>query len=237
MSIDFPIFVINMEKDFDRWESVQDQAREFSFYVERVAAIEARNVPKVELEFVTAGVRAVWKSHMKCMRLLLESEFSHAVIAEDDFCIEKPKLLFSTLKNKEILEYDVIQLGWITPGLDNRIKRKYADLEHLFFRTLYKVLIRAKPKSSNLGRLRVRSSGKTPKGFIPDDFQPGGQFYLISREFAKAILKLNEPQFLAADDLYIALARMRSLKFIRSTKNLVSQKPFKKWSGSRFSSH
>jgi hypothetical protein len=174
---------------------------------------------------------------MKCIRLLLESEFSHAIVAEDDFCIEAPRNLFATLQSKEILSYDVIQLGWITPGLDNKIKRKYSDLEHFFFRTLHKLLVKMNRKSLNLGRLRVRNSGKTPKGFIPDDFQPGGQFYLVSREFAQAILKLNEPQFLATDDLYIALARMRSLKFIRSKKNLVSQKPFKKWSGSRFSSH
>ena len=206
MNIQFPVFVINMDKDLDRWASVQDQAREYDLMLQRVNAVEAKDVLRDELQFVTAGVRAVWKSHMKCMELLLQTKFSHSIIAEDDFHIETSEALFSTLQSQDILSYDVIQLGWVTPGLDNRLKRKYSDFEHAIFRILYKLLLRTKPKSKNLLRLRVRNSGQAPKGFIPDDFQPGGHFYLVSREFAKAILKFNEPQFLATDDLYIALA-------------------------------
>lgn len=237
MNIQFPIYVINMDKDCDRWFSVQDQARKFGLAITRVGAVESKDISESEREFVTAGVRAVWKSHMSCMEFFLASDFTHAIIAEDDFSIYDSRNLFSALSQDSVLSYDVIQLGWLTPGLDNRMRRKYADIEHFVFRAIQKLLLQTNPKSRTLSRLRVASSGSTPKGFIPDDFQPGGHFYLVSRKFAHAVLKMNEPQFLATDDLYIALARMRSLRFIRSKKNMVGQKPFEKWQGSRFSRH
>ena len=237
MNIQYPVFVINMDKDLNRWASVQDQAKRYGLNIKRVPAVESKDMPENELELVTAGVRAVWKSHMKCMQLLLESEFNHAIVAEDDFSIIASKDLFSALLDKDLLSYDLIQIGWVIPGIDNRIKRKYADIEHFIFRMLHRFLLLSNPKSKHLNRLRVRSAGCAPKGFVSDDFQPGGHFYMVSRKFAHAILKINEPQFLATDDLYIALARMRSRKFIRSKKNFVTQKPFEKWSGSRFSNH
>ena len=60
---------------------------------------------------------------------------------------------------------------------------------------------------------------------------------MVSRDFASLVLQINEPQFLATDDLYIALAKMRSVRFIRSKKSLARQKPFKKWAGKRFTNH
>lgn len=237
MRIPFPIYVINMSKDVERWISVQKQAIDLELNLNQVVAVESKDVGIEDLEFVTSGVRAVWKSHMKCMSLFLDSNFSHSIIAEDDFRIDSPEQLISTLQCQDILDYDVVQLGWIVPGLDNRLKSEYSNWEHSIFRFIYNILVRFRPKSRILERLRVKNSGHTPKGFVPDDFQPGGHFYLISRRFAHSILKMNEPQFLATDDLYIALARMRSLKFIRTRRSLVSQKPFEKWSGSRFSNH
>lgn len=237
MTSRFPVFVINLEKDLQRWASVQNQAQTYCLDVQRVDAIDSKDIPKKDLEFVTSGVRAVWQSHMKCMEIFLKSNYTHAIIAEDDFSIRAPEVLFSKLNNEKLLTFDVIQLGWITPGFDNRIKRKYSDLEHLAFRVIYWILTQANPKSEILKRLRVQSSGESPNGFVPDDFQPGGHFYMVSRKFAHAIQKMNEPQILATDDLYMALAKMRSLKFIRSKMNFAIQKPFEKWQGSRFSNH
>jgi len=82
--------------------------------------------------------------------------------------------------------------------------------------------------------LRVSRSGRSPKEYIPDNFLPGGHFYLVSVKFAAAIRGLNNPQFLATDDMYIALAKMRSFLFLRCSKNLVKQKSFPKWEGPRF---
>jgi len=237
MTIDFPILVINMDEDLDRWQSVAEQAIKFGLIVQRVPAIESKGVPVSELSFVTAGVRAVWKSHMRCMQLLVESNSTHALILEDDFQILKPKQLIASCSRSDVLRYDVIQFGWVVPGMDNRVDMVYKCIEHFFFVCFYKLLTTFTPKSNHLLRLRPSAHGRAPKGFIPDDFQPGGHCYMVSRDFASLVLQINEPQFLATDDVYMALAKMRSVRFIRSKKNFATQKPFKKWAGKRFTNH
>ena len=237
MTLDFPIFAINMDRDVDRWQSVAEQATKFGLNIQRIPAIESQNIPTSELSFVTAGVRAVWKSHMKCMQLLLESSSTHALILEDDFQILNPKDLFVSASRSDVRGYDVIQFGWIVPGLDNRADLIFKRIEDFLFRIIYKCLTSFRPKSNHLFRLRPSAHGKAPRGFIPDNFQPGGHCYMVSRDFASLVLQINEPQFLATDDLYIALAKMRSVRFIRSKKSLARQKPFKKWAGKRFTNH
>lgn len=237
MAFNLPIFAINMDKDLERWQSVTEQAIKFGLKIERVPAVESQSIPTSELSFVTSGVRAVWKSHMKCMQLLLESNSTHALILEDDFQILKPRHLFTFASRSDVRAYDVIQFGWIVPGLDNRIQLIYEMIENWLFRLIYKLLCIIRPKSKHLLRLRPSAHGKAPKEFIPDSFQPGGHCYMVSRSFASFVLQINEPQFLATDDLYVALAKMRSTKFIRSKKNIAGQKPFKKWAGKRFTSH
>lgn len=237
MSSPFPILVINVSSEVARWRSICNQAISCGLSLQRVEAVESRFVPKEELEFVTPFVRALWKSHIKCLEQFLKSNYSHAIIAEDDFQIKSSKKLISTLQRSDIVAYDVVQLGWITPGLDNFLKRQYSNFEHWIFRIIYIVISKCRPSSTTLKRLRVKHSGLAPKGFVPDDFQPGTHFYLVSREFALAALKLNNPQFLAADDMYMALARMRSFKFIRVRKCLVSQEPIVKRKERRFLNH
>lgn len=237
MAFNLPIFAINMDKDLERWQSVTEQAIKFGLKIERVPAVESQSIPTSELSFVTAGVRAVWKSHLKCMQLLLESSSTHALILEDDFQILKPKHLVAFASRSDVLAYDVIQLGWIVPGLDNRIELIYEKIEDCFFRFIHNLLSIFRPKSQHLMRLRPSTHGKAPREFIPDSFQPGGHCYVVSRTFASLVLQINEPQFLATDDLYIALAKMRSVRFIRSKINIAGQKPFKKWAGKRFKNH
>ena len=59
MTLDFPIFAINMDRDVDRWQSVAEQATKFGLNIQRISAIESQNIQASELSFVTAVVRAV----------------------------------------------------------------------------------------------------------------------------------------------------------------------------------
>ena len=228
------ILVINLERDIERWKSVSRQQLEFGLRITRVPAVTIDDVTEDETRYVTKGVRAVWRSHMRCMNYLLSSESSFIVIAEDDFEIRNSKKLSEVLIDSRIYEFDVVQLGWVVPGLRARFSILYTDLEHKVFRIVHHFLRVFFPKSSHLKRLRVQRSGRAPRGFIPDNFLPGGQFYLISKKFALSIQELNDPQFLATDDAYMALAKMRNFSFIRSKDNLVRQKSFPKWAGPRF---
>jgi hypothetical protein len=172
---------------------------------------------------------------MQCLKYFLGTSSSHALILEDDFKVLNLKKFSSCLQNPKVLQYDLVQLGFLKPGLDTRIKIFIANMETLVFRFLsllsgFPILSRKNLQT----RLRIREARDTPRGFTADDFQPGAHCYLVSREIAEAILRLNKPQFLSIDDFFTAFSQMRSFRAIRSRKSLVGQAPFAKWEGDRF---
>ncbi len=166
---------------------------------------------------------------------MLNSEHNHCVVLEDDFHIKNLSSLTKLVQNLNFDEWDMIQLGYVTPGIDDRIRQLVTNTESTIFKIIYR-FCQFLPYSSKTiaNRLRVLEAGIEPKGFVANDFQPGGHCYVISKRLAAAVLLLNKPMFLATDDFYMALSRMRSFKIIRVRKSQVSQLPFAKWSGSRF---
>ena len=228
-----PLYVINLEHDRDRWDSVCQETKESSFHTIRVSAIYARDLP--HQEFVSPGVNAAWCSHLKAMKKFLDSGAEFALIAEDDFHILNYSDLISQIEILLSNDWDMVQLGFLKPGLDARVKISFANTENLVFRFLGKVssthFFATKRISS---RMRVRQSLGIPKGYVLDDCQPGAHFYLVRRSFCQAVLQLNSPQFLSIDDFYTALSRMRTFRMLRSKRNLSTQKPFAAWSGPRF---
>jgi hypothetical protein len=169
------------------------------------------------------------------MRYFLNTNFEHAIILEDDFKILNFKNLSNSLQNPKVLQYDLVQFGFLKPGLDTRVKIFVANMETLIFRFISLISSFPVLSSRNLHRrLRVKEAQEMPWGFTADDFQPGAHCYLVSREMAEAVLKLNNPQFLCIDDFFTAFSQMRSFKAMRSRKSLVGQAPFTKWEGDRF---
>jgi GR25 family glycosyltransferase involved in LPS biosynthesis len=227
--------VINLDSQKDRWKNCLEQAQNFGLTLTRISAVTPAELPTTTPHYVTLGVRAVWESHMECMRYLLENEATHVLILEDDFEILNFKKLHCYLHSTKVLNYDLVQFGFLTPGLDTRVKVFIANVETLIFRFiafLSEFPIFSRGDSQN--RLRVKEAAEMPWGFTADDFQPGAHCYLISREMAKSVLELNNPQFLCIDDFFTAFSQMRSFKAIRSRKSLVGQAPFAKWEGDRF---
>ena len=233
MNISMPLYVINLERDVDRWESVLQESANSLFSTNRVDAINARDLP--EHDFVSSGVHAAWLSHLKAMRTFLESGAELAMIAEDDFHLTNMHELSNRIENLMGLEWDMVQFGFLKPGVDTRIKIVIANTEGLIFKLLGRFgrlpILSTKRFAS---RMRVKQSLNIPKGFVVDDCQPGAHFYLVRRSFCESILTLNNPQFLSIDDFYTALSRMRTFKMLRVRKNLATQKPFSAWAGPRF---
>ena len=177
-----PFFVINLDSEIIRWNSVESEAEIIEIKPIRVPAINAK-----------------------------------------------------LLKQPKLKEFDLIQIGFLKPGLDTRIKILFSNMEALVFRALGRICKYSKFAQLQFGnRMRVKAYSNIPKGFVIDDFQPGAHCYLISKRFACLILNLNEPQFLSIDDFYIALSKMRSFSIIRLRKSIVSQNSFPAWVGSRF---
>jgi len=225
--------VINLEKDAVRWDSVLQETATPLFNTKRVDAINALELP--EHDFVSSGVHAAWLSHLKAMSIFLESDAEFALIAEDDFHIINLKELSSYIEILNMLKWDMVQLGFLKPGIDTKIKILIANTEGQIFNLLGKLSrLPGLTSKSFSSRMRVKQSLNTPKGFVVDDCQPGAHFYLVRRSFCQSISVLNDPQFLSIDDFYTALSRMRTFRMLRVKRNLATQKPFSAWSGPRF---
>ena len=227
------LYVINLDRDVDRWNSVLNESSHGFLETHRVKAIDAHDLSSPD--FVAPGVHAAWLSHMKAMNTFLESDSDFAIIAEDDFHIKRPSDLLSYIKVLSNLDWDMVQFGFLKPGIDTRIKLLIARVDNLLFN--YLGILSQVPGLTNSkfsSRMRVRQSLATPRGFVIDDCQPGAHFYLVTRSFCQSISTLNDPQFLSIDDFYTALSRMRTFKMLRVKRNLVTQKPFSAWAGPRF---
>jgi GR25 family glycosyltransferase involved in LPS biosynthesis len=233
MKVPVQLYVINLDRDIDRWESVLKESAYSFLKVHRVKAIDARDLPSQD--FVSLGVHATWLSHIKAMNKFLESGSEFALIAEDDFHIKNPPELIAFIKALSNIDWDMVQLGFLKPGIDTRIKVFIAHADNMLF-TCLGILSQIPGLTSRnfSSRMRVRQSLTTPRGFVIDDCQPGAHFYLVKKSFCQSVSKLNDPQFLSIDDFYTSLSRMRTFKMLRIKRNLVTQKPFFGWVGPRF---
>ncbi len=233
MILPIPLYVINLDKDTLRWSSVLKEVERLPFEIRRVDAVNAKNLLPHRL--VSLGVNAAWLSHLKAMQTFLQSDNNFALIAEDDFHIVNPTKLMKEIKSLELKEWDLIQFGFLKPGIDIRIRVVTSHIDDLVFRIIGKISqIKVLSNRGFASRMRVKQSLKIPRGFILDDCQPGAHFYLVGRSFCESILSINNPQFLSIDDFYTSLSKMRTFRMIRIKKSLVSQKPFAAWAGPRF---
>lgn len=229
-----PAYLINLDRETSRLESALFEASLLEIDLFRISAVDRQNLNQEEPCLVTDGVKAAWLSHMLCLETFLKTESEFALILEDDFSIRNVKTFNKELSHLLQLSPDVVQFGFLTPGIDTRIKILISNFENTFFRILGSALKVLNHDFQN--RLRVRRLLDIPNGYVIDDFQPGAHCYLVSRKAATIILQLNKPQYLSIDDFFTGFARMRSLKFLRRRRSISGQKPFVPWQGDRFTS-
>lgn len=229
-----PAYLINLDREIDRFNSSLAESQGLDCEIFRVSAVDMQSLPDTSEFYVAAGVRAAWLSHMKCLKLFLESGYPFALILEDDFSIENKTVFNNELKRVIESSADIAQFGFLRPGIDTRIKIMVSNIEGNIFRAV--LLLARLPQIEFGGRLRVKRLIGVPKGYVIDDFQPGAHCYLVSRRAAEIVFELNEPQFLSIDDFFTAFSRMRSLRFLRIKRSISGQKPFPAWKGDRFRS-
>jgi glycosyl transferase family 25 len=96
------VLVINLEKDRDRWASVEAQLRSAGLDYERVPAIFGRDLGPQERAIHYSPLRSSWRqalgltsaeigcalSHLKAYREISTRGFSHTLILEDDVVFE-----------------------------------------------------------------------------------------------------------------------------------------------------
>lgn len=227
------ILVINLESEVSRRLqcSKQLQGLEHEF----ISAIDGRGRPKEAGQLVTAPVEAIWLSHLKALNTFLNSKYEYCLILEDDFDLASTQELKKNLRLVTKCQFDLVQLGWLTTGYDVQILKNFEGFTYFVFRAFnYLSKFNSKMKRLTEGKLRPTRASEVPSFAIPDSFLPGAHAYMVSRSFAKAVVELNSPTFLAADDFYMAIAKMRAFNTFRLRKSIVGQKGLSTIGSNRF---
>ena len=212
-------FLINLDNREDRLAEAASQFHKIPFQVDRVSAILASDIESKE-PFVPGGVAATWRSHQKAMRAHLDSSFEFAIILEDDFVVnfDIQKVLNKILT---IGDFDLVQFGYLNTSFLRRFFRYLIGCRDLLLKIICKI---ASVTNWNiLNKLIVREQKNIPFGIVLNDIQAGGQSYLVSRKFSEASQFMNNPSFLSADGMLMALSETRTFKVGRTRRNYFSQ--------------
>ena len=213
------IFLINLDDRSDRLESSTKQLKAAGLQFTRIPAVSFTEVEGSM--FLTAPVLACWKSHLKTYSALIASDFDYALVLEDDFSIYRTKKFSKFLSDLEIGKYDLLQIGFLLPGLLNRLRWVYEELEKLFFHTLG-LFSKSVGLKSFSKRLRIAEATSASLKFTQSSFMPGKHAYLVSRTMALTLADLDSPHF-SADEFLIALSKMRSFRMSRFWRSLITQ--------------
>lgn len=218
------IAIINLDDAKTRFNAASRQLDEIQLEYLRVPALDKSRIATEECLYVTNGIAAIWRSHLKAMKLFLESSEDFVIIMEDDFRITNRSAFIKSHSVFLDNNLDLLQMGFLNTGIDVYLLRK---LEHLQF-----ILLRL---ISSLGRafsfidarvsqrMRIRDIRNFSNELVPYSFLPGAHCYILSRRIAKEIVEMNDPQFLSTDDFFSALARMRSFRMCRLRSSAVTQ--------------
>ena len=229
------IYIINLDSANERLQNSLEQISFFSFQALRVPAIYAKNIKVCDMKYVSPGVAAIWKSHIKAIEIFLESKDEFVVITEDDFIINDIDLFRKSEHIFNDNELDLLQMGFLITGIDVFLKKFVENYQYRLFRLLSKIagfVPFLEKKIQN--RMRLMDVRRFDKSLIPFSFLPGAHCYIISRRLAAEILNMNSPQVLSTDDFFTALARMRSFNMARLKTSAVSQSQLPSQVGKRF---
>lgn len=212
-------FLINLDNREDRLRDASAQFSKLPFEVERVGAVLAVDVETDE-PYVPGGVAATWRSHQKAMRAHMESGHKYGFILEDDFLVsgEISQVLSDVL---EIGDFDLVQFGFLSPSFLRKSIRYLVGSRDGVLKITNRV--------SNffniplLNKLIIREQSGIPFSLVLNDVQAGGQAYLVSRKFSEAAQFMNNPSFLSADGMLMALSETRTFKVARVRTNRIIQ--------------
>ena len=217
------VYVINLKSRPDRLAEVSAQLSERAMDFTRVEACtpEDTNFPNL-----TSGVGAIYRSHTIAMKHFLDSKFDFALILEDDACLDR-EIDFYSLVNRIESKFDFIQVGFLRNNLTDFIEVFYFNLRRTLilkgFILARKLFGESKLVLEATNRLVIKEHLNFPSNWVCSNIQAGAHAYIISRNFATKTLELATNPFLAMDDFYMALGRMRLLAMYRLKRSKVSQ--------------
>ena len=230
------VYLINLDSRPDRLTSATAQLQDLGINFERIPAISPGQDFSELFPFVTPGVAAIWLSHMKALSAFLATEEEFALILEDDFEIkvkgEKFYEILSTSKDQ-----DFLQIGFLVTNAIDSLQFLFNNIKDLFFKILNRFSKTSLPYSQFFrSKYLVYDQDEAPIILVKHNVRAGAHAYVLNRDFAQVLLKLNKPLVFSADQFYISLAAMRSFKMARVRKSIVSQSSSQSSIQNRFTS-
>jgi GR25 family glycosyltransferase involved in LPS biosynthesis len=217
------MYVINLEQRTDRWDSVISESLRNKLDLTRVDAVVAGSIDASNCIYMPPGVVATWKSHQSVFREFLSTSDPYCLILEDDFVVPRMSHKLNAALHEGYASFDFIQVGFlITSNIE------YVDFKLQNWFDMLKKLLSI--QFFRLGRMRYFSNKLTvseqigvPSELVLNDIRAGGHAYIISRRFAEAGLKMNEPVFFSTDGVFMALGKSRNFKMARFRKPFINQ--------------
>ncbi len=205
------VLVINLKRRPDRLARISRALLQSHTEFERIEAVDGQELTEASSPILRPGEVACWQSHVKALRRFLDSDWSEALILEDDADV---KMLSATSIQESVLSMhewsvDVLQLGWIDHIYKFPANRGIIDFV------------------SALRSKRIKKPSRGGTKLVLGEFRAGSHAYLINRKAAQAIVETNSPAMLAVDEYFGALAKnslgSSKLQFGRSFESLVGQ--------------
>ena len=213
-------YVINLESRTDRWESVGKQWADRPEVLVRIDAVNSISISSAQTQFLPNPVVANWLSQCKAFREFLRTDDQYALILEDDFLLSKIEL-GNCLDLVKVGRLDFLQLGYLYNSYSDFLFIKITNFRDLILKLINRGSKHFRMRFSN--RLLVREQSDVNFRIVLNSAGAGSHAYIISRKFAEEMLQINDPVFLAADGLFIAIANLRFLKMGRLRVNRVKQ--------------
>ena len=216
-------YLINLDSRPDRLEQSILQSKYLGFELVRISALDFGQISDKDFCYVSRSVGAIWSSHIKALNKFLESDDEFALILEDDFIIDR-LLDEKYLKRIQFEKFDFLQLGFLQINLKDRFDVQYYNYRDTCLKLLTGFCKKSKFLQKRYGsrRLVLEQIG-VRHAIVISDIRPGTQAYVISRNFAKAMLEINSPVFLSADLLYMSLGTLRTFSMARTRKSVINQ--------------
>ena len=217
-------YVINLEERSDRWEQVVAQQKKLGFEIHRVPATNKNEVTGELSRYLENTITAICLSHIKAIRLFLETQEAFCIILEDDFQLRHGYFSAAILPAID-QKFDYLQIGFLKMGAKEYFDILSCNFRDRMLKNFYFLaqIVPAAWKNLFLSKFLVREQKGIHKSIVLADIRPGAHCYLISRKFAQAMLEINNPAFLSADLLYMSLGTIRTFKMGRLRRSLVEQ--------------
>ena len=213
------MLVINLEARKDRWQKVAQIASSLNLNIVRVGGVSPSEFDPVSNKYLDQTIFAIWLSHKKALKKLIDLGSEHGLILEDDF---EPSSNFNLefLEECAALKFDFCQIGFLQESFWDRIDISFQTLRDQFLKILSRINL---PKVLD-SKFLIREQDNIPFMFIKNDIRAGAHAYLVSRKFALSMQEINSsPTFLSADLLYMSVGEMRTFNMVRLKKSLIGQ--------------